>query len=59
MDLPNIAGVSSAMTMVLMVGYMIYKFTKHSRCRSICCGNKTEVQIDLEERLKTPPTPSI
>lgn len=51
MDLPNIAGVSSAMTMVLMAGYMIYKLMKHSRCRSVCCGNKTEVQIDLEESL--------
>ena len=57
-QLPNIAGVSSAMTMVIMAGYMIYKFLKHSKCRSVCCGNKTEVQIDLEERLTPKETQS-
>ena len=48
-DFPtNLTNVSSVGTMVMLIGYMVYKFIKHSKCRSVCCGNKTEVQIDLE-----------
>jgi len=44
----NITNVSSLSSLVLMIGYVIYKVFKHSRCRSVCCGNKTEVSVDLE-----------
>ena len=45
----TITNVSSVGTLVMAIIYMIYKVVKHSRCRSLCCGNKTEVQIDLDE----------
>jgi hypothetical protein len=51
-DFPTISNVSSVGTMVMLIGYMVYKFIKHSKCRSVCCGNKTEVQIDLEPDTK-------
>lgn len=44
----TLTNVSSVGTLVMAICYMIYKVVKHSRCRSLCCGNKTEVQIDLE-----------
>ena len=46
----TLTNVSSVGTLVMAIIYMIYKVVKHSRCRSLCCGNKTEVQIDLEEK---------
>ena len=48
-----LTNISTVSTTILLVGYMIYKVLKHSRCRSLCCGNKTEVQIDLETDTKT------
>ena len=45
----NITNVSSLSSMVLMIGYIIYKVFKHSRCKSVCCGHKTEVSVDLQE----------
>jgi hypothetical protein len=45
----TLTNVSSVGTLVMAICYMIYKVVKHSRCRSLCCGNKTEVQIDLDE----------
>lgn len=58
-DFPTLTNVSSIGTMLMVVGYMIWKFVKHSKCRSVCCGNKTEVQIDLEpDTKKEPLTPT-
>ena len=60
-DFPTLTNISSVGTLVMLCGYMIYKFIKHSRCRSLCCGNKTEISIDLEPDTKkqplTPETP--
>jgi hypothetical protein len=44
----TISNVSSMGSLVLMISYVVYKFVKHSRCRSICCGHKTEMSVDLE-----------
>jgi hypothetical protein len=49
--LPAIGAVGSVGTMVLMSGLIIYKFLKHSSCRSKCLGgNETSIQVDLEEK---------
>jgi len=54
-DFSSVTNVSSVGTLVLAIGYMIYKVLKHSRCKTLCCGNKTEVQIDLEPDTKKEP----
>jgi hypothetical protein len=55
---PALTNISSATTTVILMGYMIYKVLKHSRCRSLCCGNKTEIRIDLEPDTKAQPLQS-
>ena len=54
-DFPDISNISSVGTLVMLCCYLVYKVVKHSRCRSLCCGNKTEVQIDLEPDTKKEP----
>lgn len=47
-DAPDISNYSSVATVVMLCAYFIYKVFKKSRCKSHCCGQKTSVQIDLE-----------
>ena len=54
-DFTSLTNVSSVGTMVMLVSYMVYKFIKHSKCRSVCCGQRSEVQIDLEPDTKKEP----
>jgi len=45
---PQISGYSSLASFVLLCSYIAYKFCKHSRCKSMCCGQETGIRIDLE-----------
>lgn len=36
---------------ILAIIYVAYKVLKHSACRSKCCGQTTELQLDLEKGL--------
>lgn len=47
----SIGGVSVAGVLALL--YAIYKAVNHHRCRSVCCGKKMEVSMDIEST--TPP----
>ena len=58
-DFPALTNISSVGTLVMLCGYAVYKVFKHVKCRSVCCGNKSEVQIDLEpDSKKEPLTPT-
>jgi hypothetical protein len=45
---PQISGYSSLASLLLLCSYIAYKFCKHSRCKSMCCGRETGIRIDLE-----------
>ena len=45
---PQISGYSSLASLLLLCSYIVYKFCKHSRCKSMCCGRETGIRIDLE-----------
>jgi len=47
----SIGGVSVAGVLALL--FAIYKAVNHHRCRSVCCGKKLEVSMDIEST--TPP----
>jgi hypothetical protein len=47
----SIGGISVAG--VLGLAFAVYKCVNHHRCRSVCCGKKMEVSLDIEET--TPP----
>lgn len=47
--LPQISGYSSLASFVLLCSYIAYKFCRHSRCKSMCCGRETGIRIDLED----------
>jgi len=46
--IPQISGYSSLASLILLCSYITYKFCKHSRCKSTCCGRETGIRIDLE-----------
>ena len=51
MDTPD-SYISSGITGgIIAIVYVAYKVFKHSACRSKCCGQVTEMQIDLEKGL--------
>jgi len=43
---------------IIAVVYVLYKVFKHSACRSKCCGQMTELQVDLENGLLQNKSPS-
>jgi len=43
---------------IIAIIYVSYKILKHSSCRSKCCGQTTELQIDLEKGLLQNKSPS-
>ena len=47
----SIGGVSVAGVLALI--FAIYKAVNHHRCRSVCCGKKLEVSMNIEST--TPP----
>jgi hypothetical protein len=47
----SIGGISVAGILALL--FAIYKAVNHKRCRSVCCGKKLEVSMDIEST--TPP----
>ena len=46
----NITNITSTGSLVMLICYMVYKIFKHSHCRSVCCGSKTQIDIDLEDQ---------
>ena len=60
MDSVQVAGqVSSVGSLLIMVGYAIYKVCKHSKCRSKCFGLESSLSVDLDEDGSTKETPMI
>lgn len=56
MDSVQVAGqVSSVGSLLMMVGYAVYKICKHSKCRSKCFGVESSLSVDLDEDAKESP----
>jgi len=48
-SIQTIGQVSSVGSLLMMVGYAVYKLCKHSKCRSKCLGLESSISVDLEE----------
>lgn len=59
MDNPNTYISSGVTGGIISIVYIVYKIFKHSACRSKCCGQTTELQIDLEKGLLQRKKPTI
>ena len=56
MDSVQVAGqVSSVGSLLMMIGYAVYKACKHSKCRSKCFGLESSLSVDLDEDAKESP----
>ena len=47
-DLGAIGATTGTLGLVVGVSLIVYKFIKHSKCRSRCCNCFSEVNIELE-----------
>lgn len=47
------SGILSIVAIVTSVGGAVLALVNHTRCRSMCCGKKLEVSLDVEKT--TPP----
>jgi len=60
MDSVQVAGqVSSVGSLLMMVGYAVYKICKHSKCRSKCFGVESSLSVDLDEDANGKESPMI
>jgi hypothetical protein len=60
MDVADLGTYSNVGTLVVLCALVVYKFIKHSKCRSRCFGQENSIKIDLSaEKLMSysPPTP--
>jgi hypothetical protein len=49
-------GILSVVAIVTSVGGAVLALINHTRVRSVCCGKKLEVSLDVEKT--TPPAPA-
>ena len=47
------SGILSIVAIITSVGGAVLALVNHTRCRSMCCGKKLEVSLDVEKT--TPP----
>jgi len=49
----NVAAALAISSVVLSVGGSVLAVVNHTRCRSMCCGKKVDMSLDIEKT--TPP----
>ena len=57
MDYTNLASGGVGATIIVVLG-IIYKLVNHKRVRSVCCGRKMEVSLDIDTITPVPPVPA-
>jgi len=47
----SVGATSGIISLVAMIGYMLYKLCAHSHCKSACCARPMfDLQVNLEEK---------
>ena len=52
----NTTSILAVVGVVMSVGGTVLATLNHTRVRSMCCGQKLEVSLDVEKTGSTPPT---